>query len=264
MLATAKYIIDNYSQGNLSPLKPYQVVSLLDILRFYAEGFLEISRRLAAIPQASHDILWLLETLKQMHLPMSTISAERMAEEMGKGEHIDNKRVLELSNELYGRLHDELSISFIFMVPPDKMKFLDHENPIWGRDVISKFPDLVADMVEAVICFGFGRSTACVFHLMRIMELGVQKLGDLLEVSSTDEKVWQAIIEKTRHNIERKYPNRKQTERIKYENILAHLETIKIAWRNPTMHPKNTYTEEEAEGIINAVKIFMGDLVKLV
>jgi len=51
--------------------------------------------------------------------------------------------------------------------------------------------------------------------------------------------------------------------RIKYEAMLGHLETVKITWRNPTMHPKATYTDREAEKIIGAVQAFVEDFAAL-
>ena len=41
--------------------------------------------------------------------------------------------------------------------------------------------------------------------------------------------------------------------------MIGHLETVKIVWRNRTMHPKATYTEEEAKKIVNAVQVFVQD-----
>jgi HEPN domain-containing protein len=35
------------------------------------------------------------------------------------------------------------------------------------------------------------------------------------------------------------------------------LDNVREAWRNPTMHPKETYTEEEAENAFRFVKQYM-------
>jgi len=68
--------------------------------------------------------------------------------------------------------------------------------------------------------------------------------------SFTYNEEWQAILNAIRTQIKILYPKGNDTDRIKYEAIIAHLETIKIAWKNPTMHPKATYTEEEAKNFI--------------
>lgn len=43
----------------------------------------------------------------------------------------------------------------------------------------------------------------------------------------------------------------------------GHLYSVKVAWRNEVMHPKQTYTLEQARGIFDSVRIFMVDLAAL-
>jgi hypothetical protein len=269
---------------NVFPLKPYHLVSLWDMLRFYADRFLGINHALdmmrfefTANGLRHHDFsengkdragleafLRLLHTmLSELHLPMSAKQALHCLKSFEYADRVDDK-LCDETFALYRRIKDEFENQLFFMIPPNKASLYESGATFFDKRASDRFPDLLYDMDEACKCYALGRTTACVFHLMRIMERGVQVFGDLLGVTSTAEKVWQTIIGDIRKAVEKKYPDRKQVERIKYENVLAHLETIKIAWRNPTMHPKNTYTEEEAEGIIHAVKIFMGDLTKLV
>jgi len=44
----------------------------------------------------------------------------------------------------------------------------------------------------------------------------------------------------------------------------ANLYSVKLAWRNEVMHPKETYTLEEADNLIRQVKIFMHHLATLI
>ena len=44
----------------------------------------------------------------------------------------------------------------------------------------------------------------------------------------------------------------------------VHLYHVKQAWRNDVMHPKKTYTEEEAKAAFSAVKSFMHHLSDLI
>ena len=84
-----------------------------------------------------------------------------------------------------------------------------------------------------------------------------------LGIAATYDKEWQKIINDVRGALKVKHPKDKDPMRIKYEAMLGHLETVKIAWRNPTMHPKATYTEKEAKKIISAVQAFVEDFSKL-
>ncbi len=46
--------------------------------------------------------------------------------------------------------------------------------------------------------------------------------------------------------------------------VCAHLQTVRLAWRNPVMHPKQTYTREEAHEVFNATRTLMNHLADLV
>ena len=94
---------------------------------------------------------------------------------------------------------------------------------------------------------------------MRVMEAGVQRLGKKLGISLANEKNWQNILDEVNKAV-KALPSK--TTRQKnicaiYSEAAAYLFNVKQAWRNPTMHPKKTYTEEQAGGIINSVKTFM-------
>jgi hypothetical protein len=47
-------------------------------------------------------------------------------------------------------------------------------------------------------------------------------------------------------------------------SVAANLYAVKLAWRNEVMHPKQTYTEEEAVALGTAVKAFMTDLLGVI
>jgi hypothetical protein len=50
---------------------------------------------------------------------------------------------------------------------------------------------------------------------------------------------------------------------VKLSQASANLYAVKLAWRNEVMHPKDTYTLEEAHNLIGQVKIFMGHLATI-
>jgi len=265
-------------------IEPQRLVSLLDMLRFYADRFLgmnhalDIMRHKFALHGGVSDVDLtkefdrnamvnfmnvLYEMLLDLNLGMSAKQALYIKKRLEYADKIDQE-ICDATFDLYRRIKDELEVQLILMVPTEKAKFYESPLPFFGEEVIERFPDLVYDMDEAYKCYVFDRSTACVFHLMRVMEGAIQRLGRILEVPNVKEKNWQNIISEIKHAIREKYPNAKDEKRIKYENTLGQLETVKIAWRNPTMHPKVTYTETEAENIINAVKAFMYALMDIV
>jgi len=169
------------------------------------------------------------------------------------------------------RVKDDLDkIKFMF-IPPEDVKYCD-ETPLFGTDVADTFGErVITDIQEAGMCFATGRYTACVFHLMRVMEVGVQSLGTRLGVELAEEKEWGRILNKINDRIYKVlYPSNKQlsaeekNERDTYAETVAYLTNVKNAWRNRTMHPKATYTREEAKKVFGFVEDFMQNLVPLV
>jgi len=48
----------------------------------------------------------------------------------------------------------------------------------------------------------------------------------------------------------------------KYMEMMVHLNNVKDAWRNPTMHSRRRYTQDEAEDVFGTVRSFMQFLAK--
>jgi hypothetical protein len=255
--------------------------SLLEMLRFYAESFLSIATTMnsistmlssvnsASIIPSDDEICisivsgaeGLRERLFEIDLGIAALCAGRIIDCINNKGTIGELRIL--FGELNRRISDELSTHFIFMIPANRERFYKPPKPIFGECIASLLPELDEDISEAGKCFALSRYTACVFHLMRIMELCVQKFGDKLGVSLAGEKTWQVILDSVRAELKRKYPSHSDPDRIIYEGIISHLESVKIAWRNPTMHPKNVYTEEQAKDIFESVRIFTNDLADM-
>ena len=97
---------------------------------------------------------------------------------------------------------------------------------------------------------------------MRIMEVGVQQLGNKLGVTLVNEKNWQNILDEINKAI--KSLNPKDPKTIELSQASANLYAVKLAWRNEVMHPKDTYTLEEADNLIRQVRIFMEQLATFI
>ena len=150
---------------------------------------------------------------------------------------------------------------------PSKQADFYRQNQLFGPTVATKFPSVEFDIIEAGNCFAMGRGTACVFHLMRIMEVGVQTFGSALGVPLPEEKEWQAILNLIKSKINAETDLRpkknKDPEIVLWSQIHAHLGSVKLGWRNRVMHPHDKYTMDEAEDLIGHVKAYMKSLAKL-
>ena len=100
------------------------------------------------------------------------------------------------------------------------------------------------------------------FHLMRVMESGVQHLGAKMNLKiDINTETWYQIVQHVEKNISGIADQNKKT---RYAGAAAHLNMVRIAWRNEVMHPKATYTDEQAFEVYQAVRAFIRDLAELV
>jgi hypothetical protein len=169
--------------------------------------------------------------------------------------------IIPLGDELSGRLKDEMEARCFFSLAPDDVSFYEQKSPLFGSEVEQKFSQMSEDISEAGKCLALDRSTGAVFHLMRVMELGVQTLGDKLGVQLASEKNWQVILDGINKQI--KALDQKAAQTKAYAAASSHLYNVKLAWRNEVMHPKQTYTRDEARKIFDAVDAFMRDLASM-
>jgi hypothetical protein len=169
-------------------------------------------------------------------------------------------------SELRRRIEEDLANVFLLHVPESRVRYYD-DTPQFGDTVVAKFPAATADIQEAGKCLALYRHTACVFHLMRAMEIGVQSLGRRLNVSiPVDEKDWGTISSHINGAL-RRLPKSTRAERANYQafaTTAAYLDNVRVAWRNPTMHPKETYSDDEATAIFGFTKQFMQHLAGLI
>lgn len=136
-------------------------------------------------------------------------------------------------------------------------EYLDKKHP-YGEVVSNAFPDFSEDIEEAHSSFALERYTACVFHIGRVMELAVAMLAMKLKCTKCKQE-WQPWLNAINERIS-KMPFRKPKQKEKrshYSEASAYLFNFKEAWRNKTMHPKKTYTKNEARIILDNAGEFL-------
>lgn len=164
--------------------------------------------------------------------------------------------------ELHDRLIDEMSASLLLTVAPGRAR-LYNEPDLFGPEMASRFPSAADDIAEAGRCLALERATACVFHLMRVMECALRALAVSLKDPDLDPKrnpSWDAMLKKCRAQLALSLAERSPEWRGDDQFFSAATErlmAVKDAWRNPTMHVEKKYTEEEAEDAWNATRAFM-------
>jgi hypothetical protein len=166
--------------------------------------------------------------------------------------------------DIHQRIADELEDLELWQVTSEHLKYLATD-PL---KLEGKFPPVYRDAEEAGKCLAYDRGTACVFHLMRIMECGLRALGASLGDPRLDPKrnpSWDSILKKCDEELVRPLQNRcdegRQDDAF-YSTATANLRAVKDAWRNPTLHIERDYMPEDAQDVWNAVGGFMRHLSK--
>ncbi len=161
-------------------------------------------------------------------------------------------------HEIAVRAQDECISQRFFSVPAGKSHYYCDAAILFGENVATKFPATSFDIEEAGKCLALDRATASVFHLVRVMELGLRALARGLGIPYAPS--WESYLRQIETKISEKHGKKsrawKRDEHF-YRDVAGDLQLVKIAWRNPTMHVGRKYTPEEAEDVFRAVKAFM-------
>jgi hypothetical protein len=167
-------------------------------------------------------------------------------------------------DELNRRIRDELSLMQFLHISSDMAKYYRPTSPLFGTSIEAKFLSVAFELDEAAKCLALGRPTASVFHLMRIVELGVRTTARCLQIPDPTkpyERNWGNILRTIRdEGIAVKWPTpgaRMSGDCALFEELYASLDAVRNPWRNATMHVERKYTDDEAEHIFVAVKGFM-------
>ena len=163
---------------------------------------------------------------------------------------------------LQDRIQDEMSLALFLHLPSDKEGFYIQEAPLFGKKVTAAFPSAIFDIEESGKCIALARHTAAVFHLMRVMEVGLRCLASDLSVAIDLDKGWQIILNSATSAV--KTLKERTAEEKKHKEFCAeaaaHLSSVKIAWRNPVMHVRGTYTGEQVEDIFFSCSVIYASL----
>jgi hypothetical protein len=261
----------------------FRLLSLWDMLRFSADRFQHVMTALSAFSQLIRDspqveslppetveVLLqeseeLFAQLPALGLRLSAVTAEEIKVLLRQDPSV--AQLESLLSELMRRVHHELEFVLFLVVPADKYDFYQPPAPLFGQEVWDRFPSAIFDIGEAGKCFALDRYTACVFHLMRALEVCLAALARDLSVAYERGANWNKILnqvdkalkEKLQANSVEKALRWKEREEF-YSGAAALLRTVKNAWRNSVSHTQYAYDEERARMVYQAVEGIMRHL----
>jgi hypothetical protein len=167
------------------------------------------------------------------------------------------------------RITDDMQSQYFLHVKSDKVRYY-RDSSIFGENVARKFPKAAEDIESSGKCFALGQYTATVFHLMRVMEHCVQRFGKKLKAPiNIETETWYQIMDHVHKAVNALPSGKKATARqnkMKEEYAMAagRLDHVRIVWRNPVMHPKETYDENQSSEVLEGVGKFLQSITGLV
>lgn len=271
-------------------LKPYRLLSLLDMLPVNLKDFLvtfgvvenmmcqcstfeDFSKLGHPIPPDEFDqmrrrIRNLKERCKELGLNTSSeLIANTLATYMPDGLITPYGELRKSLDSIVRTIYAELRQVMLMHIPPASAERFD-QPALFGQPVADKFSDAAYDISEAGSCYATGRHTACVMHLMRGLEVAISALGrgiGLPNVVVDAKQSWTRALKNIGDQIGQNdkgtdplWPSKSQF----FKDARAHLFAVKVAWRDTAMHLEKSYGPREADRIYRAAKDLMEHLAE--
>ena len=252
----------------------------MELLRFYAGAFSRISGILgqslvfinhgsnfsAVVPYLGANLGNLRRECEKLGLTHTLVHVNRTINFIeNQPPHALLAPLAQYVAEIQQRLIDELDERTMIAIPASRVSYyLDVD--LFGKEVSNRFPSATIDIMEAGKCLALNRNTASVFHLMRVMETGLRALARSLSdprLDPTRNPSWETILKKCDDELGKPIIERSiewRSDNSFFSTAVANLRAVKDAWRNPTMHIEQTYNDETALEVWNAVRAFMRHL----
>jgi hypothetical protein len=230
-------------------MKPFRIDVIWNGLRALESACASpASRQYFHVPNLAQQLSALAAECRNSDLIFTATLLERLSNSYRNSQPRSAEELAGQLHECVHRLQDELAEPRFFSVDPDKLEFLRPYPSFFPVEVTGMFPATNKELAEATCCYAYERDTACVFHLMRALEVVLKAFAEKLDVRFVS-KNWGEIVAALEPRL-----NGKNTEDAE---ILAYLRNIKNAWRNPTMHVERDYDSDQAFDILRNTRNLM-------
>jgi len=184
-------------------------------------------------------------------------------------EDADNLGLHDAMRHVCDDLQRELSLQLFIRIRSEHRERF--ESPFKGWEaIVNKFGDATRDIEEMNKCFSLCRYTAAMFHALQVAEWGAIAFGDRIGVTDP-KKGWGPTVSKLSELIKgghSKLPPNLAGKFPWLEQVNREISTMMFAWRHKVDHaanhlaivPREEFTPDIAEHIIDSVKVFMSRL----
>ncbi len=171
--------------------------------------------------------------------------------------------------EFNNNLMVEMGSHWFLIIHADRREFYEQSTEPFGHEVAEVFAEANKDIAAASRCFALDEWTACVFHLMRCLEISLRSLAEFvgLPKDAMAHENWKNVIDQIESKIRRMEGEPKSAEKIERLRLLSSAASqfryFKDAWRNHVAHSHASYDEREAITVWTHVKGFMTEIAPL-
>jgi hypothetical protein len=258
-----------------------------DMINFVAGGTVQFIKRLETdvtrfrqycinhqgeTPLSEKDMQRLLVAIKAARAVFDKFNDANITDciikiEMNIDKNTNNVFMYGLLYSLSDAVNTKFKSLFFYLYPKHKSDVLD-KFPIEWEAVRDSFPDTIIDILDGVDCWAMDKNTASVFHMMRVLEYGLQWLSSEVKLEFTTQ-TWHTIIdqiEKRIGELQNSLPKGlARNERLQFLSESAkEFRYFKDGWRNYVSHKRITYDEYQARSVLEHVKAFMTTLSRQV
>jgi hypothetical protein len=242
-------------------------VSLLDVLRYAAEDFIEITKIISSMsmshlwlqdekPRARLDecLEKLLEHTYKFNLQLTRYQIETVRSALARENWSSASQELD---QLLRRLLEELKTrAFRYVEKPD------YELGLWLSVYpgIRQNPEIRSELESAGRCYAYDEDTACVFHLMRVVDYGLRLVAKSLAVDF-DARSWDGIGKAIEKKMREKHGDKTDAWKASepfYGEILTDIQAISRGHRNAALHElEKVYDKRTAEYLLTVTVAFI-------
>jgi hypothetical protein len=259
------------------------VVSLLDMLRFYGDLFVQsltsiiswevkCSRISPQTPMTQPQAVEIYSHIGVLATDLAVHGLKSAALKCGRiHERLETHRMnisygdmTSMLRELRERMEDDMHIVVFLCLSQDESALYDDPGKDWDA-VIGRFHKMRHDIEESSKCFALARYSAAIFHVLLVAEFGIIKVAELFGAAG-DRPGWGALDRLQRIN-DKKWNDKTPLEQEHAEflkNLLPLAFAIKDSWRHKISHVDNKlewmdtdFSPQVAGEIISATRGFM-------
>lgn len=256
---------------------PYRLISWWAMEKFAAEKFCTICTNLTSmsgnlahigLTVSPKNTATLCETLKalaqdckQIGLKVTALQVEAVIckFEAHSTFNFPAVQISQILDDLATAISCEMETHLFLRVFPERADFYKQDE-LFGPQANVAFQSAKRDIKSAGTCYACDQNTACVMHLMRVLEVGLSVLARELKVLF-DRRNWENVINDIEAEIKKINgpawgPDWKAKQQF-YSGAAKDFRYFKDAWRNHAMHFREHYEAAEAKSILDHVKSFM-------